>query len=91
MLGRLDRVRAHAAEIDALGLGVARDDRLQPRDAHLDRLLHHVVEARVLERREQIVQVAGRGLLARALDDLEPQRLLARGRKARRAIRRRAR
>ena len=60
LLGGLDRVGAHALEIDALGLGVARQHRLQPRGAHLDRLLHHVVEPRVLERREQVMQVGGR-------------------------------
>ena len=91
LLGGLDGVRAHPRQIDALGLGVPRDHRLQPRDAHLDRLLHHVVEARVLERREQVVQIAGRGLLAHALGDVQPHRLLARTRQGARATRRRGR
>ena len=54
-------------EVDAADLGVARQHRLQPRHAHLDRLLHHVVEPLVLERGEQVVQVERRGLRARLL------------------------
>jgi len=46
--------------------------RLQARDAHLDRLLHHIVEARALERRKQVMQVVGRGL--RPGLGLEPHR-----------------
>ena len=61
LFGRLDRVRAQALEIDARNLGMARDDGLQTRGAHLHRLLCHVVEARVLEGREQVVQVERAG------------------------------
>ena len=71
LLGGLDRVGAHALEIDASDLAVLHRDRLQPRGAHLDRLLHHVVEARVLERREQVVQIARRRLRPRLLADVE--------------------
>ena len=48
LLGSLDGVGAHAVKIDPLGLRMPHDYGLQARDAHLDRLLHHVVEARVL-------------------------------------------
>ena len=61
LLGGLDRVGAHALGIDARDLAVAGEHRLQPRDAHLDRLLHHVVEPGRLERREQVMQVRRNG------------------------------
>ena len=48
-----------------------RDDRLQHANAHLHRLLNHVVEPRLLERGEEIVKVGGRGLGARLLADDE--------------------
>ena len=62
MLRRLDGVRPHAVEIDALGLGVAHNHRLQAGNAHLHGLLDHVIEPGALERREQVVQIAGRRL-----------------------------
>ena len=62
MLGGLDRVGAHTLDVDALDLGVLRQHRLQPGHAHLDCLLHHVVEALVLERCKQVVQVLRLGL-----------------------------
>ena len=71
LLASLDRVQAQTLEVDAGDLGVARDDRPQAARAHLDRLLRHIVEPCVLERREQIVDVR-RGLLgprARADDE----------------------
>ncbi len=44
-----------------VGLGVARGYRLQPRNPELHRLLHHVVEPRVVcSGASEIVQVAGR-------------------------------
>ena len=64
LLGGFDGVRPHALEIDARHLAVAGEHRLQPRGAHLDRLLHHVVEPRRFERREQIMQVGRHGLVA---------------------------
>ena len=64
LLRRLDRVGAHAREIDPLDLGVLRQHRQQPRSAHLDRLLHHVVEPFMLERGKQVVQVGRHGLRA---------------------------
>ena len=48
------RMRSRLTRAD---LGVAGQHRLQPRGAHLDRLLHHVVEPGVLERGEQVVQI----------------------------------
>ena len=65
LLAGLDRVRAQALEIDARDLGAPGDDRHEPPRAHLDRLLRHVVEPRVLERREQIVDVRRRLLRPR--------------------------
>ena len=62
LLGRLDGVGAHAVEVDARDVGSLRQHRSQPGCAHLGRLLHHVVEARMLQRRKQVVQV-GAGLL----------------------------
>jgi len=64
----------HALEVDAGDLSVPGEDRLQAGRAHLDRLLHHVVEARVLERCEQIMQVerGGLGPGARADGEREP-------------------
>ena len=50
------------AGVDARDLAVAGEHGLQPRNAHLDRLLHHVVEPRGFQRREQIVQVGGLSL-----------------------------
>ena len=64
LLGGLDRIGPHPLEIDARDLGVPREHRLQARGAHLDRLLHHVVEPRMLERGEQVMQVERRGLRA---------------------------
>ena len=83
LFGRLDRIRPHARQIDALGLGVARQNGQKPRGAHLDRLLHHVVEPRMLERRKHIMKVRGCGLLARALENAERGAFLARGRELR--------
>ena len=78
------------SRLTRLNLGVLRQHRLQPRDAHLDRLLHHVVEPLVLERREQVVQVARRGLRAGLLLQRQ-RRALAGCRRASPAIRRRGR
>ena len=91
LLGRLDRIGAHAVEVDARDLGVPGDDRLQARRAHLDRLLRHVVEARMLERREQVMQVERSGLRPGAGVDLERELARFRRRRERPAIRRRDR
>ena len=64
LLGRLNRIGAHAIEIDARNLRVPGHDRLQPRSAHFDRFLHEIVEPCVLERRKQKMQIAGAGLRA---------------------------
>ena len=60
LLASLDRVGLETLKIDPGDLGVAGDDRPQATRAHLDRLLRHIVEASVLERCEQIVDVRGR-------------------------------
>src|SRR5260364_386606 len=57
LLGRLDDVGAHALAVDAGHLGVPCDHRRKRRDSHFDRLLDHVVEPRVLQRREDISEV----------------------------------
>ena len=71
----LDRVGPQTLEIDAGDLGVAGDDRPQAPRAHLDRLLRHVVEPGVLERREQIVDVRRRLLRPCPRADGERSRL----------------
>ena len=57
LLGRLDRIGPHAVEIDPADLAVACQHRLQPRGPELDGLLHHVIEAGVFERCEQVMQI----------------------------------
>jgi len=62
LFGRFDNVGPHPVEIDPRGLGAARDDGPQTPCTHLDRLLDHVVQARVFERRKHEVEIVGRGL-----------------------------
>ncbi len=64
LLAGLDRVGHEALDIEPRDLGAPRQDRPQAARAHLDRLLRHIVEAGVLQRREQIVDVGGRFLRA---------------------------
>ena len=75
LLASLDRIQAQTLEVHAGDLGVARDDGPQAPRAHLDRLLRHIVEPCVLERREQIVDVRRRLLGPRARADDERGRL----------------
>ena len=65
LFGRFDRIGPHAGEIDTGRLGAMRHDRLQPAGAHFDGLLHHVIEPRMFQRREQVVEIAGALLRAR--------------------------
>jgi hypothetical protein len=76
LLGGFDRVRAHALGVDAGDLAVAGQHRLQARDAHLDRLLHHVVEPRRLQWCERIMQIGRHGLVAQLGADEERSRAL---------------
>ena len=62
-------IGAHALEIDACHLRVPGEHRLQPRDAHLHRLLHQIIEPGVLERGKQKMQIGRARLLARAFAD----------------------
>src|ERR1700722_3643723 len=55
LLASLDCVGLETLKVDPGDLGVAGDVRPQSARAHLDRLLRHIVEPRVLERREQVV------------------------------------
>ena len=64
MLGGLDDVGAHPIGVEPVHLGVPGQHRLQRAGPHLDHLLGHVVESSVLERREQVVQIAWGGLSA---------------------------
>src|SRR5262245_10971505 len=57
LLGGLDGVGMQALALDALGYGVARDDRAERACAKFGCFLHHIVEPGALEQREQIVQV----------------------------------
>ena len=62
---------------------MVRDDRLEQRRTHFHRLLHHVVEARVLKRREQKMQIAGQRLSTQLRPDYQRRRPLAAAGKAR--------
>ena len=57
LLGGLDDIGAHPLAVDPRDLGEAGQDRLQSCRAHFDRLLHHVVEPGMLQRREHIGDV----------------------------------
>ena len=57
LLGGLDDIGAHPLAVDPRDLGVARQNRLQLRGAHFDRLLHHVVEPGMFQRRKHIGDV----------------------------------
>src|SRR5947207_2803264 len=78
LLRRFDRLGAHPLGIDAPHLREASEDGDEARGAHLDRLLHHIVEPGVLERSEQILEVRRRCLRPRGFDDPQPQGLAAR-------------
>ena len=62
LLRRLDAVRAQPVNVHPLGVGEAGDHRAQAARAHLGGLLGDEVGARLLERREQQVEV-GAGVL----------------------------
>ena len=72
LLGRLDDVGPHPFGVDPLRDRSFRDDGPQTTDAHFRHLLHHVIEARPLERRKDIVDVGA--ALLRANLTLKPQR-----------------
>ena len=57
LLGGLDDIGPHPLAIDPGDLSETGQDRLKRGGAHLDRFLHHVIEPRVLERREHISEV----------------------------------
>ena len=57
LLGGLDDIGAHPLAVDPRDLGEAGQNRLQSCRAHLDRLLHHIVEPGMLQRREHIGDV----------------------------------
>ena len=79
LLGRLDGVGLDAVGADLADLRVLRDDRLQHAGAHLDRLLHEIVEPPLLQRREAVDEIGTRRLRPRLLDGREPHRLLGPG------------
>ena len=89
LLAGFDGVGAQTLEVDARDLGAPGDERPQSPRAHLDRLLGHIVEAGVLERREQIIDVRRRLLRPRSPADDERARLCATSPRARLRIRRR--
>src|SRR5262249_10276663 len=64
---------------DARDLGEPRQDRVQRRSAHLDRLLHHVIKAGVLERRKHISEIRKAILRPRTVLNFESIRALAAG------------
>ncbi len=53
----LDDIGPHPLAIDPGDLGETGQDRLQHGGAHLDRLLHHIVEPGMFERREDVSEV----------------------------------
>ena len=57
------------AGLDPLGHGAARDDRAERARAQLGRFLRHIIEARALQRREQIMQIGALFLRARLVRD----------------------
>ena len=57
MFRGLDGIGAHAFEVEPMHLRPARQHRHQPPCAHLDRLLHHVVQTRMFQWCEQVVDV----------------------------------
>ena len=73
----LDHIGAQALQIHAPNLSAPREHGNEPRDAHLRGFLNHVIEARLLERREGVVEIAGRALRARLFEG-DKRRLLAR-------------
>jgi hypothetical protein len=79
LFASLNRVGAQTLQIDAGDLGVPCDDGPQAARAHFDRLLRHIVEPRVLERSEQIVDVR-RCLLGPCLRAHDERSRLARAR-----------
>jgi len=78
LFGGLDHIGAQALQVHAPNLSAPREHGDQPGDAHLRSLLNHIIEARLLERREGVVEIAGRGLRPR-LFQRDKRRLLARG------------
>ena len=80
---RLNDVGAHPVVVDPRRLGAAGEDRAQTARPHLDGLLHHVIETRVFERREEIVQVTHRRLGAKARVDRQADLLASDGRERR--------
>ena len=71
LFGRFDGIRADALEVHALNLRMPRHHRLQPRSPEFHRLLHHVIEAGMLDGSEQVVQIAGRALRPGRFGDFE--------------------
>ena len=71
LLRRLDRVRLQPLAVDARDLAVLRQHRRHPGDAHFGRLLDHVVEARLLERGEEVAEVRRRRLRPDLVADVE--------------------
>ena len=90
LLGGFDDIGAHPLAIDPRDLGEARQNRLQSRRAHLDRLLHHVVEPGMFQRRKHIGDV-GQAVLRPGLGHDRRGCRAACGLRSGPAIRRRAR
>jgi len=59
-----NRIGAHAFAIQSRDLAMAGKYRLKARDAHLHRLLDHVVQPRRFEGREKVMQIGWNGLRA---------------------------
>lgn len=67
LLSSFDCIGPHAVEIHTRDLGVPRDHRLQIRHTHFHSLLDEIVEPRVLQWREQEMQIARSRLFSHTL------------------------
>ena len=68
LLCRLDDIGPHLVQIGDLALHMLCHDGLQQARAHLDRLLHEIIEPSDLQRREEVMQIGGSRLRPRFLD-----------------------
>src|SRR5829696_3017693 len=64
LLGRLYDIASQAVDVDAFSNGAPGDDRPEPPCPHLCRLLGHVVEPRMFERSEQVIDIGQRRSIA---------------------------
>ena len=76
MFGSLDDIGPKPLDADLGNLRMLGDDGLQDAGAHLDCLLHQIVEASDFQRRETVDQIGRCRLRPRQFDGFEPYGLL---------------